>query len=91
MVWSLRRQWRLSRRDERLVLTIGSAETEIRRIGLTLKDVWNLRQGTAVLRDGLLVVPDEGKLRFLLTTPALEPANRLFHVLDAEALNGNLA
>ncbi len=42
---------------------------DLRHIDLSRRDVWQLRNGSMVLRDGLLIVPENGKLRFLSAEP----------------------
>src|SRR5450432_232517 len=72
MAWTLRWPlWQRCQAKERriagnwLPLTVG-VNSETRHIDLSPKDVWQLRNGSTILRDGLLVVPENGKLRFLL-------------------------
>lgn len=86
MAWTLRWRLSVSSQSDRLELTVGSPETEIHRVRLSTRDVWALRQGSTVLRDGVLVVPEGGCLRFLLTRPALDPEDRLLQILDASVL-----
>lgn len=92
MAWILR--WsknghdtvRSGRRRVSLNVTVGNSDSEIHQLELTAKDIWNLRNGSMVLRSGLLVVPDGDKLRFLIARPGVDNAKREIAILDVDVL-----
>ncbi len=92
MAWTLR--WPLWQRHpggtrrkaaNRLTLSVGSG-AETRHVDLSCKDVWQLRNGFMILRDGLLVVPESGKLRFLLAEPSHQVERKVIGELEASVL-----